>query len=264
MHSRPKNGSCAHCCKIRYLHSRGLCNFCYRRAEVREKYGESRQSFTTLEKAQVCEWVELGISCQEIARRLHRSYASICSLCQRLGARHYRKRPDELREGVQRLFQSDRSDSWIAVRLGCAKDTVRRHRMDLGLRRRGRVAKLPAEPKAKRKVNVSECWACGVLCPSGNQIRKSGWVARRHSDNNVEIYCAACFAEWGWPPLVHYISPDDTEEGVNSWVDSEVDQLLAMRRQGIKIQDCAKELNRTKSSTHMKINALRKQAKETS
>ncbi len=54
------------------------------------------------------------------------------------------------------------------------------------------------EPKTARRRTA--CWLCGDVSPAGNMIGAVGWHSRacpRHS-SVCEVYCKACFEEWGW------------------------------------------------------------------
>jgi hypothetical protein len=46
-----------------------------------------------------------------------------------------------------------------------------------------------------------QCWACGRYCPKGNQVATAGWRSRLLPGgcHVMEVYCARCYAEWGWP-----------------------------------------------------------------
>jgi len=259
MQSGQRKGTCANCQEERYIHGRGLCFPCYRDIGIRNQYPRHHRDYTAKDVAQIIEWSEAKLTRVEIAKRLNRTLGSVSSLCSRMGIKNYRRRPQELREGVRRLFRPDRSDSWIALHLGCDPDSVRRYRSQLGLRRK--MGPKPREvPRLKSEPAACECWACAAECPTGNQVQKAGWVSRRHPDNNVEIYCEKCFAEYGWPPLVAYTSPDDPQE----WADDEVEKLIAWRCEGVRTRDCADRLGRTKASVCMKLNKLRKKSKEKS
>lgn len=62
--------------------------------------------------------------------------------------------------------------------------------------------------KARNPYGV--CWACNRPGLNAKSLRKRGWRVRLTEVSGSvwvrEMYCPACFAEWGWPPetIVEY------------------------------------------------------------
>lgn len=46
------------------------------------------------------------------------------------------------------------------------------------------------------------CWCCGILAPPPHSLARRSWASRPFYRGGIyrEIYCPACFEEWGWPP----------------------------------------------------------------
>lgn len=59
-----------------------------------------------------------------------------------------------------------------------------------------------AEPPPQK---IPHCWGCGKPSPNGTRPDVCGWKSRRNplyaKGSSWEVYCAECFARWGWPSV---------------------------------------------------------------
>lgn len=61
------------------------------------------------------------------------------------------------------------------------------------------------EPDSQAEAKRPVCMACGKVCEVYTWATKYGWAVREmklQGDSAIsidEVYCPACFAQWGWP-----------------------------------------------------------------
>ncbi|VTS00531.1 unnamed protein product [Tuwongella immobilis] len=68
------------------------------------------------------------------------------------------------------------------------------------------AARVEREERLHPTTHRCQCWACDALAPPYRSADWARWHVRETSGypRLLEIYCPACFAEWGWP--------DDTDD----------------------------------------------------
>ncbi|VTS08513.1 hypothetical protein [Tuwongella immobilis] len=64
------------------------------------------------------------------------------------------------------------------------------------------AARVEREEPLHPEPRTGKCWCCGIPAPGTASRERRDWHAREFMKGicEREIYCPACFAEWGWPP----------------------------------------------------------------
>lgn len=182
---------------------RGLCPVCHQNTTIRNQFPCKRREWTAGEVNRLKQMREQGLSVTECAKRLGRTFGQVQGVCHTRRFVQHLKRPDFYRAEVKRLWRPDWTDDMIASQIGCHRNTVKRYRVELGLKKGTR-------PTMQRRQTL-RCWCCNKRSPFYNHSAKFGWKIRKFAGhgNEKECYCPTCFKQYGWPKTYPRIAPRD-------------------------------------------------------